>query len=345
MFNYIVDKQFDKSGVEKKNKYQTLGVLDISGFEVLAINSLEQLSINYCNERTQKLFTSSYFDQEKQLFEKEGLGKYVSDYQLNTNYEVIKAIDNPKGIPKGIFQVLDEVVKSNRTDGSFIVGTTEALKNNPAYEKSKLKNDKFKIEHSSSGVEYTVKDFVEKAKDEMPTNLLMLINKSNPELAVILGKVEQAAIDNVKMVNFVENFKLGMNSLLQDLERSKCHFVRCVKPNTEKEPQTWDMDLVLNQVGYLGIKDYLIMKKKLYPLRIGYKEFCKKYLELNYDINDMFNELEANPTTDFKEIAKKTYLKVYPEIKDDDILLGKKRMFAHYHSFDLIDKNLKTLVI
>lgn len=340
-----MSKQFDKSGIQKKVKYQTLGVLDISGFEILAVNSLEQLSINYCNERTQKLFTNSYFDQEKQLFEKEGLGKYVSEYQLNNNYEVIKAIDNPKGISKGIFQVLDEVVKSNRTDGSFIVGITEALKNNPAYEKSKLKNDKFKIEHSSSAVEYTVKDFVEKAKDEMPTNLLMLINKSNPTLAVVLSSVEQAAIDNVKIINFVENFKLGMNMLLQDLERSKCHFVRCIKPNNEKEPQNWDMDLVLNQIGYLGIKDYLNMKKKLYPLRIGYKEFCKKYLELNSDINEMFSDLEANPSTDFKEIAKKTYLKIYPEIKDSEILLGKKKLFAHYNSLDLIDKKLKTLVI
>jgi myosin-5 len=302
------------------------------------------LSINYCNERTLKVFTSSYFDQEKALFDKEGLSKYVSDYRLSTNEDIIRAIDNPKNQPKGIFQVLDEVVKANRTDGGFIVSVTEALKNSPVYDKSKIKNDRFKIEHSSNTVEYTVKDFVEKAKDELPSNILVLMCKSNPNLRQILAKVEAEAMDNTKVFNFVDSFKAGMNALLLDLERSKCHFMRCIKPNNEQQAQTWDMNLVFNQIRYLGIKDYLLMKKRLYPVRIDYKEFCKKYLELNYDINELFPELDAKPTTDFKEIAKKTYLKVYPELKDENVLLGKKRLFAHYNSLDLMDEKLKTLV-
>lgn len=344
MFQWIEGKQSDKSRVEKKTKYHTLGLLDMSGYEVLSTNSLEQLAINYCNERTQKLFTSSYFDQEKALFDKEGLSKYVSEYQLTTNEDVIRAIDNPKNQPKGIFQVLDEVVKSNRTDGGFIVSITESLKNSPVYEKSKVKNDKFKIEHSSYSVEYTVKDFVEKAKDELPYNLLSMICKSKPGIGKLLAKAEAEAIDSTKMINFVDNFKAGMSSLLQDLERSRCYFVRCIKPNQDKQAQTWDMNLVFNQIRYLGVKDYLVMKKRLYPLRIDYKEFCKKYLELNSDINELFPELDAKSSTDFKEIAKKTYLKVYPEIKDDQILLGKKKLFAHYNSLDLMDEKLKALV-
>lgn len=345
LFEWIENKQSDKSRVEKKTKYHSLGVLDISGFEVLAWNSLEQLAINYCNERTQKLFTGSYFEQEKALFDKEGLSKYVSEYQLTTNEDVIRAIDNPKNQPKGIFQVLDEVVKSNRSDGGFIVSVTESLKNCPVYEKSKVKNDKFKIEHSSYTVEYVVKDFVEKAKDELPSNILSLICKSNPLLAKILAKKEAESIDNTKAFNFVDNFKAGMNSLLQDLERSRCYFARCVKTNAHKQAKTWDTELVFNQIKYMGIKDYLVMKKRLYPLRIDYKEFCKKYLELNSDINELFPELEARASTDFKEIAKKTYLKVYPEIKEDQILLGKKKMFAHYNSLDLMDERLKALVV
>lgn len=92
---------------------------------------------------------------------------------------------------------------------------------------------------------------------------------------------------------------------MNDLEKSRCNFIRCVKPNTSKQANNWDINLVLNQLKFLGVRDYLTMKKRMYPLRLDYKEFCRKYLEINYNINDMFYELEARPTTDFKDLSKK----------------------------------------
>ena len=51
----------------------TLGFLDIYGFEILSQNSLEQLFINYTNERLHQIYLNKIFKEEEMLFKKEGL--------------------------------------------------------------------------------------------------------------------------------------------------------------------------------------------------------------------------------------------------------------------------------
>lgn len=46
---------------------QCAGILDVYGFEVFAVNSLEQLCINYANERLQLAFTQSFLHTEQKV--------------------------------------------------------------------------------------------------------------------------------------------------------------------------------------------------------------------------------------------------------------------------------------
>lgn len=52
-----------------------IGLLDIFGFEAFGTNSLEQLLINYANERLQQQFNAFVFKLEEKEFASEGLSK------------------------------------------------------------------------------------------------------------------------------------------------------------------------------------------------------------------------------------------------------------------------------
>jgi myosin-1 len=54
--------------VDKRHTDCVIGVLDIYGFEVLGINSFEQLCINYANEMLQQLFIQLVLKQQQEEY-------------------------------------------------------------------------------------------------------------------------------------------------------------------------------------------------------------------------------------------------------------------------------------
>lgn len=71
----------------------SLGFLDIYGFEVLKTNSLEQLFINYTNERLHQLYLQKIFKLEKQYFIAEKLESKFQEIDFEDNLKVIELID------------------------------------------------------------------------------------------------------------------------------------------------------------------------------------------------------------------------------------------------------------
>lgn len=72
MFSRIVEQTNKSIGCQPDEKL-SCGVLDIFGFECFDTNSLEQLCINFANERLQYFFNKFIFECEEKLYSDEGI--------------------------------------------------------------------------------------------------------------------------------------------------------------------------------------------------------------------------------------------------------------------------------
>ncbi len=71
LFDYIVDcvNKSIRGNASEASKF--IGLLDVYGFESFAINTYEQLCINFANEKLQQFFLKFIFKAEEDLYREE----------------------------------------------------------------------------------------------------------------------------------------------------------------------------------------------------------------------------------------------------------------------------------
>ena len=62
-------------------------------------------------------------------------------------------------------------------------------------------------------------------------------------------------------------------------------FIRCLKPNQEKQKENFQNIYVLQQIKYLGVLESIKIRKDGFPFRKDYKLFFQQYFELNIELD------------------------------------------------------------
>ncbi|XP_021067091.1 myosin-3 [Mus pahari] len=270
-----------------------IGVLDIAGFEIFEYNSLEQLCINFTNEKLQQFFNHHMFVLEQEEYKKEGIEWTFIDFGMDLA-ACIELIEKPMGI----FSILEEeCMFPKATDTSFknkLYDQHLGKSNN--FQKPKVGKGKaeahFSLVHYAGTVDYSVSGWLEKNKDPLNETVVGLYQKSSNRLLAHLyatfattdadgGKKKVAKKKGSSFQTVSALFRENLNKLMSNLRTTHPHFVRCIIPNETKTPGAMEHSLVLHQLRCNGVLEGIRICRKGFPNRILYGDFKQRYRVLN----------------------------------------------------------------
>ncbi|NXH55227.1 MYH1B protein, partial [Rhabdornis inornatus] len=186
MFLWMVVRINEQLDTKQPRQY-FIGVLDIAGFEIFDFNSLEQLCINFTNEKLQQFFNHHMFVLEQEEYKKEGIEWEFIDFGMDLA-ACIELIEKPMGI----FSILEEeCMFPKATDTSFknkLYDQHLGKSNN--FQKPKPGKGKaeahFSLVHYAGTVDYNITGWLEKNKDPLNETVIGLYQKSSVKTLALL---------------------------------------------------------------------------------------------------------------------------------------------------------------
>ncbi|XP_053551783.1 myosin-4-like [Bombina bombina] len=277
----------------KQPRQHFIGVLDIAGFEIFDYNSLEQLCINFTNEKLQQFFNHHMFVLEQEEYKKEGIDWEFIDFGMDLA-ACIELIEKPMGI----FSILEEeCMFPKATDTSFKNKLYDQhLGKCKNFEKPKPGKGKaeahFSLVHYAGTVDYNISGWLDKNKDPLNETVVGHYQKSSVKLLAFLyasyaatdadggaksGKKKKGSSFQTVSALFREN----LNKLMTNLRSTHPHFVRCLIPNETKTPGIMENHLIIHQLRCNGVLEGIRICRKGFPSRILYADFKQRYKVLN----------------------------------------------------------------
>ena len=288
LFQYMVDSinvVLSSSGVPRHN---FIGVLDIFGFESFEVNSFEQLCINYCNEKLQFHFNEHIFRLESALYQAEGIT--ISSTSFADNQPTLDLLDMKV---TGIFSMCDEEINVPRgsDDGMLQKILQKHGGKHPNLIRPKGKDCKdnlkcFGINHYAGPVFYNVTNFLDKNKDQVHVDILSALKTSTmPLMKVLFAEKEEVSAVPTRgrgggkkaSKTLGAQFKTQLNELMDTLNSTNPHFVRCMKSNDQKVGNIFAAGRMQDQLRYAGLVEVCRIRKLGYPVRIDNESFFRKF--------------------------------------------------------------------
>ncbi|XP_053428738.1 myosin-IIIa [Nycticebus coucang] len=338
----------------------SIGILDIFGFENFKKNSFEQLCINIANEQIQYYFNQHVFAWEQNEYLNEDVDARVIEYEDNR-----PLLDMFLQKPVGLLSLLDEESRFPKASDQTLIEKFEGNLKSQYFWRPKRMELSFGIHHFAGKVLYSASGFLAKNRDTLPTDIVLLLRSSEnnvirqlvnhpltktgnlppsktkniinyqmktSEKSINLTKGETGdatrharETTNMKTQTVASYFRYSLMDLLSKMVVGQPHFVRCIKPNNERQARKYDKDKVLLQLRYTGILETARIRRLGYSHRILFANFIKRYSVLCYKSSE---EPPVSPDT-CATILEKAGL--------DNWALGKTKVFLKYYHVEQLN--------
>eukprot|EP01134_Creolimax_fragrantissima_P005427 CFRG5427T1 len=284
LFDWMV-VQINKCLESPGHKGRFIGVLDIYGFEVFAVNSFEQFCINYANEKLQQQFNLHVFKLEQDEYTREQIEWTMIDFY--DNQPCIDLIEDKLGV----LAILDEEARLPKgSNNSFLQKLVGQHKDKDHFDVPRFAQNVFVVKHFTCPVDYTVDGFLEKNKDAVSEQLLCLLEESSSSFIKSLFIRKESAPTPAgsapvkkstgKFSTVGSKFKTSLTNLMTTITATSPHYCRCIKPNQTKRAFEFDEESSLEQLRACGVLETVRISAAGYPSRWEYIEFKERYQRL-----------------------------------------------------------------
>ncbi|XP_069325319.1 unconventional myosin-VIIa isoform X2 [Eulemur rufifrons] len=332
LFVWIVDKInaaiYKPPSQEVKHSRRSIGLLDIFGFENFAVNSFEQLCINFANEHLQQFFVRHVFKLEQEEYDLESIDWLHIEFTDNQD-----ALDMIANKPMNIISLIDEESKFPKgTDTTMLHKLNSQHKLNSNYIPPKNNHEtQFGINHFAGVVYYETQGFLEKNRDTLHGDIIQLVHSSRNKFIkqIFQADVAMGAETRKRSPTLSSQFKRSLELLMRTLGACQPFFVRCIKPNEFKKPMLFDRHLCVRQLRYSGMMETIRIRRAGYPIRYSFVEFVERYRVLLPGVKPAYKQGDLQGTCQrIAEAVLGTH---------DDWQIGRTKIFLKDHHDMLLE--------
>ncbi|KAK9000828.1 hypothetical protein V6N11_081312 [Hibiscus sabdariffa] len=284
LFEWLVEQINKSLAVGKRLTGRSISILDIFGFESFDRNSFEQFCINYANERLQQHFNRHLFKLEQEEYVQDGIDWTKVDF--DDNQDCLHLFEKK---PLGLLSLLnEESTFPNGTDYTFANKLKQHLNSNPCFRGEREKA--FTVSHFAGEVTYDTTGFLEKNRDLLHLDSIQLLSSSSCHLPQafasnilnqsekpVVGPLHKAGGADSQKLSVATKFKGQLFQLMQRLESTTPHFIRCIKPNNFQSPGSYEQGLVLQQLKCCGVLEVVRISRSGFPTRMSHQKFARRY--------------------------------------------------------------------
>ncbi|KAG5213748.1 hypothetical protein JEQ12_009534 [Ovis aries] len=358
-----------------------VGILDIFGFENFQRNSFEQLCINIANEQIQYYFNQHVFALEQMEYQNEGIDATPVKYEDNR-----PLLDMFLQKPLGLLALLDEESRFPQATDQTLVDKFEDNLRCKYFWRPKGVELCFGIQHYAGKVLYDASGVLEKNRDTLPADVVVILRASENQLlqqlfSIPLTKTGNLAqtraritaasrslpphfssgrlkmslneyainikapqVDTLEVIRHPEEttnmkgqtmasyFRYSLMDLLSKMVVGQPHFVRCIKPNDDREALKFSTDKVRAQLRSTGILETVSIRQQGYSHRILFEEFVKRYYYLAF-------RAHQTPLA-----SKESCIAILEKSRLDHWLLGKTKVFLKYYHVEQLNLLLREVI-
>ncbi|KAB1219847.1 Myosin-15 [Morella rubra] len=176
-------------------------------------------------------------------------------------------------------------------------------------------------------VTYHTDSFIDKNRDYVVVEHCNLLSSSKcPFVAGLFPSLpEESSRSSYKFSSVASRFKQQLQALMETLNLTEPHYIRCVKPNSSNRPQKFENPSILHQLRCGGVLEAVRISLAGYPTRRTYSEFIDRFGLLADELMD--------GSSDEKSVTER----ILRKLKLENFQLGRTKVFLRAGQIGILD--------